>query len=331
MSALLAALVLGADALTADLHRAAAKLPAPAKVGIAVLDLQDGRRWSVNGDVPFPMQSVVKLPVSMAMLDLVDRGKFGLDQAVSLTPKDRSVQHAPLNAKIGTKGTRISVRELIRAANQDSDNTANDVLLRLVGGPKGVSTYLSRIGVRGMRVDRSERQLQADYHNVSFATDLLEADRYQNYLARQPLARRVSGRDRFLKDPRDRTTPNAAVDLLSRLASRRALSVESTGALMEILFGVQTGRNRLAAGLPEGSRLAHKTGTAYPVDGRTGAVNDIGIAVLPNGRRFAIAVFVTGARGTTAEWETVHAEAMRAAVRVYSDAGNSLEGNSTRS
>src|SRR3546814_19972308 len=69
-----------------------------------------------------------------------------------------------------------------------------------------------------------------------------------------------------------------------------------------------TGAKRLKAGLPPGSSFAHKTGgSPGSILGVNAATNDIGIATLPDGRRFAPAVFLTGSREPEAERERIHA------------------------
>jgi beta-lactamase class A len=59
-----------------------------------------------------------------------------------------------------------------------------------------------------------------------------------------------------------------------------------------------TGTDRLKGNLPEGTVVAHKTGSSgvHKQTGITGASNDIGIVFLPDGRHFFISVFVTNSK-----------------------------------
>ena len=57
-----------------------------------------------------------------------------------------------------------------------------------------------------------------------------------------------------------------------------------------------TGTNRLKGQLPEGTAVAHKTGTSGREDNIMAAFNDIGIVTLPNGKHYAIAVFITNSK-----------------------------------
>ena len=74
---------------------------------------------------------------------------------------------------------------------------------------------------------------------------------------------------------------------------------------------------RLRAGLPPGTPLAHKSGSSGTHGGLTAATNDIGIITLPDGRRLAIAVFVTDSRADDDTRETVIARIARV---VYNEA-----------
>ena len=68
-----------------------------------------------------------------------------------------------------------------------------------------------------------------------------------------------------------------------------------------------TGPHRIKAGLPAGTIVMHKTGTSGVRDGVAAATNDMGLIVLPDGRRLALAVFVTDSRVDEATREAVMA------------------------
>jgi beta-lactamase class A len=70
--------------------------------------------------------------------------------------------------------------------------------------------------------------------------------------------------------------------------------------------------NRLGGSLPAGVRVFHKAGTSGVDDGIAHATNDIGLVLLPDGRRLAIAVFITDARADEATRERVIARIGRA-------------------
>lgn len=137
-----------------------------------------------------------------------------------------------------------------------SDNRATDLLLNNLGGPTTVSQWLNFNGMSGMRIDRTIAQL-------------LHARR-------------------DLRDRRDSATPMAMVELLRKIDSGNVLSTGSRALLLATMANCQTGRNRIKALLPFGTRVEHKTGT---LDGLT---DDVGFITLDDGRRIAVAIFARG-------------------------------------
>ena len=107
--------------------------------------------------------------------------------------------------------------------------------------------------------------------------------------------------------------PAAAVQLLERLVIDPPVSPAANAFLLETLTGSVTGPGRLRAGLPAGTAMAHKTGTSGTRTGFAAATNDIGLLTLPDGRKLAIAVFVTDSRADEAIREGVIARIGRAA------------------
>ncbi|HZH11931.1 MAG TPA: serine hydrolase [Microvirga sp.] len=118
----------------------------------------------------------------------------------------------------------------------------------------------------------------------------------------------------YLADARDTATPKAAAALLAKLARGELLSEPTTRVFLDILAGTRTGSSRIKAGVPEGSTVAHKTGTAMDVLGTGPAVNDVGIVTLPGGRQIAVAVFVAGSDRPPGERERLIATVTRAAI-----------------
>jgi beta-lactamase class A len=163
-----------------------------------------------------------------------------------------------------------SAASLMRAMLIHSDNNATDILLKDLGGPETVQGWLNQNGVSGLHMDRTIAQL-----------------------LRSP---------RDLHDRRDSSTPRAMVDLLRRIDSGKLLRPSSRQYLLGLMSNCMTGRNRMKALLPAGTRVEHKTGTL------SGLTSDVGFITLPSGRRIAVAFF---ARGGTDRSRTI-AEAARA-------------------
>src|SRR5690606_10583793 len=93
------------------------------------------RSAGLNESDSFAMQSVVKLPISMAVLKRVQAGELTLDSTIEFT-KDELVpagMHSPIREKF-PDGGKMTVGEMIRWAMSESDGTAADVLQRVAGG-----------------------------------------------------------------------------------------------------------------------------------------------------------------------------------------------------
>jgi beta-lactamase class A len=264
-----------------ELERRIGQIAAEAKgkVGVAAVVLETGDAVALNAHDHFPMQSVYKLPIGMAVLRQVDEGKLKLDQRVRVEKGDylRLGQHSPIRDK-NPKGVELSVAELLRYAVSESDGTASDVLLRLAGGPGAVGDYLKEIKVNELVVANSEREIGGDWET-----------QYRNW-----------------------ASPEGAVGLLRALYERRGLSEESRALLMRVLTESTPGPKRLKGLLPEGTAVAHKTGTSGTQGGTTAATNDIGLMTLPDGRHVAVAVFVSDSPTDEATREGVIAKVARA-------------------
>ena len=79
-----------------------------------------------------------------------------------------------------------------------------------------------------------------------------------------------------------------------------------------------TGPKRIKGLLPDGTVVAHKTGTSSTVNGMTAATNDVGLVTLPRGQHLAIAVFVSDSTADSAIREEVIAKVTRAAWEEWS-------------
>lgn len=300
-----------AEGLKKALHDLAAAHPG--RVGIGVRDLATGATTLVGGGRRFPMQSVFKFPIGIAVLDAVDRGALTLDQTVELTPADMSVAWSPLRDRLAGQPGEATVRELLELMVARSDNTACDVLLGLIGGPRTVTALLRAKGIEGVRVDRVERELQTGVYGLPWRAELVDWDSFKAAAhALDPAARRASMLA-YLDDPRDTSTPEGMLDLLAAFHAGRMLSEAGTAELRRIMLSTTTGAKRLKAGVPQGWQVAHKTGSGWTVDGLSPANNDVGLLIAPDGRTLAIAVLIAGSTAPMEEQEALIAAAARAA------------------
>lgn len=116
----------------------------------------------VNAGERFPLQSVMKLLVGLAVMDAVDHGRWRLDDAVTIRKRDLSLAVQPLARLVTDDGFRTTVDDLVRRAIVDSDSAATDFLIARLGGPKPIQSVLNRLGLTGVRIDRDERHLQTE-------------------------------------------------------------------------------------------------------------------------------------------------------------------------
>jgi len=242
------------------------------RVGVAARIVEGGELITLRGQEQFPMQSVYKFPIGMAILNRVDQGKLALNQRVRVSPDEyiSPQQRSPIRDQY-PKGAKLTVAELLRYAVSESDGSASDVLLRLVGGPAEVMQYLKSLGVTGLQVRDTEKALGGDH-----------AVQYRNW-----------------------ATPEQAVRLLEQLQRGKGLSPASRKLLIQLMTETPTGPRRLKGELPAGTVVTHKTGTSGTRNGVTAATNDVGLITLPDGRHLAVAVFVSDARADDATRERV--------------------------
>ena len=242
-----------------------------------------------NANEKLPMQSVYKFPIAMAVLHAVEQGELALSQPIQFLPTDAVIpgQHSPLRDMHPQGGVRVPLQELLRLAVSESDGTASDILLRVLGGPTVVDRYIRSLGVQGIAVLDSEKTLgkdvKAQYRNTS--------------------------------------TPAAMVHLLRLLADDSPLTSDHTALLLRLMSQGGTSDARIKGLLPPNTKVAHKTGTSGEDNGITHATNDVGLITMRNGKKLAIAVMIKDSPASEAIRERVIAQITKA---VWSDANGKL-------
>ena len=94
----------------------------------------------LNPNAQPPMQSVFKLPLAVTVLRQVEQGAFSMDQPVRFLPEDRILPHvfSPLQDQYPDAGVDVPLHEAFAIGGfAERQCLAADILLRLVGGPKG--------------------------------------------------------------------------------------------------------------------------------------------------------------------------------------------------
>jgi beta-lactamase class A len=298
------------------LNAAAAKIAGrvkPAVLGAGLMNLESGETWSFNGERPFPMQSVFKLPLAAAALAEVDAGRLSLSEGVILEAKDLSPPYSPI-AEAWPARRDYTLLQLLTAALMASDNTAADMLMKRIGGPGAVTAWLQSKQLNEVRVDRYERELQPEISGLASFRPAWRGPAFRQVRDTLPVAVRREAMTRYLTDPRDTATPRGMLDFLDKLDGLELVSAASTKTLLQILTAVPGGAGRLKAALPRGASLAHKPGTAGADLGLNPIVNDVGILTRADARRYAVAAFLSGSSLDQAGSEMAIADLGRAVV-----------------
>lgn len=259
-------------------------------VGVSIIAKNGKDTISVNGDRQFPMQSVFKFHIALAVLSEVDKGKFSLDQKIAVS-KDELLPEdfwSPLRDE-NPNGGSFTIERLIQYSVSESDNTACDILIKLIGTPETVEEYFKNNNIRDIEITYNERDMQAKWENM-----------FQNW-----------------------TTPVAASKTLKMFYDNEnnLLSNQSYEFIWKTMKETTTGMKRLKGQLPDGTVVAHKTGWSgtNKETGITAAVNNIGIVFLPNGEHFIISVFVTESKENFETNEKIIADIAKAAYDFYTN------------
>lgn len=266
-----------------------------AVVGIAISGENGTDTLSINGKMHCPTQSAYKMHIGLAVLDKVDRGEYRIDQKIKIQKKDLPVNAYwnPLGEDFPNGGD-FTLAQLIQYCISKSDNTACDTLIGMVGSPKQVEAYFKKNQIEDLQFTYNERTMQSKWENM-----------FENWI-----------------------TPKAAVQTLRAFYENKngLLSASSYGFFWQTMKDTSTGVKRLKGLLPEGTVVAHKTGSSGTNEfGLTAATNDWGIVFLPNGHYFIISVMVTNSHESEETNERIIAEVCRAAYDYFLINSNSAQ------
>lgn len=193
-----------------------------ARVGVAVMDTGSGQSWLYNADERFPMASTAKTLVCAALLQ---KGEPLLHSPILLQPKDIQT-YAPVTKEL--VGQTVSAFQLCEITLRNSDNTAVNAVLNVLGGPEAVRSFLRDMGDQTTRLDRVEPEV-----NEAKPGDL-----------------------------RDTTTPQAMATTMHALVLGSVLGQSERAQLTEWLAANDVGGPLLRAGVPSDWVVADRTGSA---------------------------------------------------------------------
>jgi beta-lactamase class A len=287
------------------------------KVGVAVQSIDDDWTVTSNGDLKLPQQSVSKLWVAMTVLDQIDQGRISLATPYTVTKQDLTLFHQPIAALVKDDGYKTTVGELLQRALTQSDNTANDCLLRLAGGPNAVRAFLAKRAIADIRFGPGERLLQSFTAGLEWKPEYSTGRAFEVARARIPASTRMDAFERYIADPPDGAAPRAIATALARLKRGELLSPTSTQYLIGTMESSRTGRQRMRGAVPEGWTFGHKTGTGQDFGRRTAGYNDVGFLIAPDGKAYAIAVMIGDTNKTIPERQALMQAVVLAVVTNY--------------
>ncbi|HVS94144.1 MAG TPA: class A beta-lactamase, subclass A2 [Mucilaginibacter sp.] len=253
-------------------------------VGVSILNIETGDTINYNAHSRLVMHSVFKFPIALAVLNLLDKGKYKLNEKMKVRKSDmRPNTWSPLRDKY-PDGADITLAGILGYMVSQSDNTACDYLLKKIGGPQVVEDYIHSLGVKGIAIKASEADMASAWEV-----------QYTNW-----------------------AKPADLVKLLDLFYNGKILSKASNDFLYKIMTETTTGPNRIRGLLPKDAVVAHKTGTSPTNDAKlTPATNDIGIITLPNGKHLAVAIMVCNSTADEAARDGVIAKIAKAAWDYY--------------
>ena len=247
--------------LAADPPTALAALAAadvPGICGALVLDAEGGALLALRADEPFPAASVIKVPLVAALHAEAASGRLALDELVEV-----GEERAPGTGVLGDlRDLRaMTLRDLATLAITVSDNTATNLLIDRIG----MDTVNAWLDVWGCGRSRLRRRMY----------DLAAAER---------------GLENVM-------TPRDAALLLRRLSAGECGGRTASDAVLSALHRCQDA-SLLARFLPDGPRLAHKTGLL------SRSRNDVGVFPSEGGGSVTVAAFVrdTADLGRACDW-----------------------------
>jgi len=283
----LAVLFLSSPGFSQDLLTQIKTISKDAKgiVGVSILGIESRDTLNYNAHSRLVMHSVFKFPIALTVLNLVDKGKYKLDEKFKVRKSDypKAKLYSPLREKY-PDGTEITLGELLSYVVSQSDNTACDYLLKKIGGPGVVEAHIKSLGIKGIAIKANETEMASAWEV-----------QYTNW-----------------------GKPADLVQLLDLFYQGKTLTRPNNDFLLKLMLETTTGPKRLKGLLPPDAVVAHKTGTSPTnSEGLSPATNDIGIIRLPNDKHLAIAVMVCNSTADEATREAVIARISKAAWDFY--------------
>ncbi|MDR6627872.1 serine hydrolase [Caulobacter segnis] len=283
---------------------------APALLGVAAEDLGTRQIWGFNGDRPFVLGAAARVPVLAAVMAERATGQLDPNETISVRDVDLSPPpSAVADAWPGRASYTVAELETLARAG---DNTALDLLTKRIGGPGAVNGWLGVRQMGGISVDRYRRQVETEAAGLASFRAAWKGDgAWRRALANVPADRRAAAARQRAADPRDTASPVGLVRLLETFNTREAFA----NADPRLLLGNDPGY--LTSVLPQGANIWQTAGSARPDLGVTAESHAVALIALKDGRRIALAVFLSSSTADTTAREAIIAEAGRTVLRSF--------------
>ena len=123
-------------------------------LGVAAIDLTTGHTFALHGNTVFPQASVIKIAILARMYQAARAGKFALDDRITIQPSEAVAGSGRLQERLKSGGpATLTVRELIAAMIEWSDNTATNKCIALAG-MDDVNRMMDELGLPHTRLRR---------------------------------------------------------------------------------------------------------------------------------------------------------------------------------
>lgn len=259
--------------LQQHLEAIATSLPA-GEMGIYVKDLTSGREWEVAANERYPLASVLKVPVLVEFYRQVREGRLRPDERMEYTAAWKSPGSGIL--KELDPGLQPTLQDLVTLMIIRSDNTATDMVCARVG-LENVNRSLDRLGLHNTRVTMDCKTLLYNCFGLAAPWRPPGPELAEEYLRRAEQGLRDDSAIAYSDSlENDVGTPRELGILLELLVKGEAFDPASSEAALAVMRRQQV-QDRLPRLLPEGTVVAHKTGSIW------GVRNDVGVVYTPGG------------------------------------------------
>lgn len=256
-----------------------------AQVGVAVLYKDDA--VTVNNDDQYPLMSVFKFHIALAVLKKMEQEGIPLTAVVTLRPSDIDTKTwSPMYKKYKSKKITLSYGDLINYMVSQSDNNACNRLIYFVGGIQNVNAFIKDLGIDQIQLIETEKSMEQDIRKS-----------YNNW-----------------------STPLSVAQLLRKVYTEKVLSDKHFAFLEKAMLASASGKDKFRAGLPKEIEVGHKTGMSYRTpEGVRMCDADVGVIYMPEGEKCYLAVLVKDSKESDAVNVKIMADIANKVYSHYSD------------